>query len=102
MEEGETKETGNQDVGGCSSRVKLQLENQSDDSDDEEEDFESMAFPAISPVSNISTSSGKYTINRKLNYHNPITNDCLIKKHNRLHFMWVIVIIKTNNTCSVE
>jgi hypothetical protein len=72
MEEGETKETGNQDVHGCSSRVKLQLENQSDDSDDEEEDFESMAFPAISPVSNISTSSGEYTFNRTLNYHNPI------------------------------
>lgn len=58
MEEGEIKETGNQDAGGCSSRVKLQLENQCDDSDDDEEDFESMAFPAISPVSNISTSSG--------------------------------------------
>lgn len=62
MEEGETKESGNKDVG----RVKLHLENNSDDSSDgndsEEEDFESLAFPAISPVSNVSTSSGEYLI----------------------------------------
>lgn len=41
--------------------IKLRRENSQMDEDndqDDDEDFESLAFPAISPISNISSSSG--------------------------------------------
>lgn len=63
MEERETKELENQNI-GTSSRVQSQFEVESD-GNEEEEDFESITFPAISPISNVSTSSGKL-INIKL------------------------------------
>lgn len=79
--------------------IKLRRENsQMEDNEEQEddEDFDGIAFPAISPISNISSSSGKL-LNKNFNLHNS-----LVHIFNRFYIMWVNVFFKTNNTYPIK